>query len=106
MERTRAENAGADYHPHQEHPPIIAPPEHPMPPGTWLLSVADQFDEASDVERHTGPNAIGRIADEPRYLDNGQGWSYSVVFPNGTWVFLDQGDGIDDPTKYRFLFAD
>jgi hypothetical protein len=80
-------------------------PNHPLVPGTWILSVAGEqdSDDESDEQRRTGPNAIGRITDDGRFYE-GQGWSYSVVFePSGVWVFIDQADGLDDPTKFRLL---
>lgn len=85
---------------------------HPLVPGTWVLSVHGEQDEGFDEDgnptngfRRTGPNAVGAITHEPGYNDR-QGWIYSVGFPNGTWVFIDQRDGIDDTSKYRVLYPE
>lgn len=86
---------------------------HPLPIGTWIESIAGEQDaDGNDEERHTGPNAIGWIIDMHEY-DMGYrttfpsaGWfNYSVVFPNGTWVWLDDND-LDDRTKYLVLTPD
>lgn len=84
---------------------------HPLPTGTWIESVFGEMDaDGNDDERHTGPNAIGRIADvrqQERPQDGDALWHYSVVFPNNTWVWLDcfqiDNGTADPPSMYRIL---
>jgi hypothetical protein len=85
---------------------------HPLVPGTWILSVQGEQDDDYDDSgqpvgepRRTGPGAIGTVMHTP-WHNSLQGWTYSVGFPNGTWVFIDQRDGIDDPAKYRVLYPE
>lgn len=75
---------------------------HPLPIGTRIKSIAGEVDDPGDgTERKSGRGAIGKTILADHY--KGQGWSYGVVFPSGTWVNLDEGDGLDDPRKYRIL---
>jgi hypothetical protein len=82
---------------------------HPLSIGALLLSIAGErdwfIDNGQDIERETGPLALGRIVSVDDYRSNGQGWSYGVVFPGGCWVQIDEADGIDDPEKYRVFDA-
>lgn len=69
------------------------------PEGTRVLSIQGEMsdtDEATDV--HTGPDAVGTID----AVLPGQENCYSVVFPNGVGVFLNNEE-LADPARYRIL---
>lgn len=74
---------------------------HPLPLGFKIISIEGECDEGDDGPRETGPNAVGEIISRAKF-DSREGYSYRIVFqPSGVWVHIDQGDSIDDPTKYR-----
>ena len=76
--------------------------KHPLEIGTQLLSVNGELDcDENDRERATGPLATGTVisADWSEH----QGWTYGVTCPNGTWVFIDQLDSVDDVALYRVV---
>jgi hypothetical protein len=64
---------------------------HPLPVGTRILSINGESDDNDGVERHTGPNAVG-VIDQVHMFDPCNAWTYSVHFPNGTSVWIDEGE--------------
>lgn len=80
---------------------------HPLPIGTLIRSVRGEMDHNEDgTRRKSGPNAVGRVISADYYPPH-QGWTYGIQFPdNGPWVFIDQSDSIDDPTKYQLVESD
>lgn len=76
----------------------VAPTMHPLPLGMLVLSAEGECDsDEHDEDRETGSYAVGQIvsADRHKY----EGWSYGVVFGNGTWVHIDEAE-LADPDAY------
>lgn len=71
---------------------------HPLKCGTRIRSIQGECDEGDNGPRSTGPNATGRVMTAKHYP--GQGWTYGVGFDSGVFVFIDESDGLDDPSKY------
>ena len=77
---------------------------HPLTIGTRLISIAGEQDDDEDgAVRRTGSNALGTVQSVDRY--EAQGYTYGVVFENGTFVFLDQRTGLDRRELYQLLMS-
>jgi hypothetical protein len=88
---------------------------HPLALGTLILSAEGESDEeeievevedgpdySDSRERFTGSMAVGQIISVDNYVE--QGWSYGVVFGNGTWVHIDEAE-LADPDAYLIANA-
>jgi hypothetical protein len=79
---------------------------HPLPKGTKVRTLVGEQDEDEDgTVRHAPPGSVGEVicADYHPNGERPQGWTYGIEFPGGCWVFIDQSDSIDDPTKYQVV---
>ena len=71
---------------------------HPLAVGTKVTTlVGETADNGEGKEVHAAPGTVGEITSADFYEK--QGWTYGVHFGE-VWVFIDQTDSIDDPSKY------
>lgn len=76
---------------------------HPLRVGTKVKTLVGEAARGQDdFVRECPPGSIGKVISA--CLTMARGWVYGIDFgPAGPWVFIDQLDSIEDPSKYEVL---
>lgn len=75
---------------------------HPLSVGTRIVSILGELDhDENDEERSAEPGSIGKVEGAQCLLPE-HIWNYKVVFPNGTWVFINSRE-LSDASRYTVL---
>jgi hypothetical protein len=77
-------------------------PVHPLPFGTRIVSHRGELDhDEEDNERVAEPGSVG-VVHGAELLTPMLIYSYKVIFPNGTWVFINERE-LADTSAYTIL---